>query len=83
MSDPDFLKFLATLGVGGILAGFMFFFYRKDVRQYTDLWKAQTDVLTSLIESNIEANVSLKAAVEALHRRLDERELPPRRHGTL
>lgn len=79
MSDPDFLRFMATLGVGGVLAGFMFYFYRKDTREQTELWRTQTDLLVKLIQSNIEANTGLKAAVEALHKRLDERDFMPRR----
>ena len=69
--DNDFLKFLATMGVGGVLAGFMFAFYRKDVRQYTELWKAQTAMLVDIVKDNTASNTKLLLGIEALHRRLD------------
>lgn len=42
--DNEFLKWLAGLGVGGAIAGLIFFFYRKDVRSYTELWQQATTV---------------------------------------
>src|SRR5690606_38144314 len=32
--DLEFARFLASLGVGGVIAGLLFMFYRKDVRSY-------------------------------------------------
>jgi len=57
MEQVEFTKWLITLGVGGILAGFMFVFYRKDVKQFTDLWKSTTDLLMNVIKENTAAQV--------------------------
>ncbi len=67
----DAVQWFATLGVGGVLAGMMFFFYRKDVRAYTELWKAQTELLMDVVRENTKSNVQLTGVVDALHRRLD------------
>lgn len=81
--DTEFAKWLATLGVGGTLAAFMFLFYRKDVKQYTELWRAQaemsrlqTDKLIDVIEKIATVNTQLVLTVDALHRRLDEADYP-------
>ena len=71
MSDPEFVKWLLTLGVGGVLAAFMFHFYRKDVRQYTDLWRGQAEALITVVKENTASNTKLIALLDALHRRLD------------
>lgn len=42
MPDPEFAKYLVSLGVGGTLAAMLFMFYRKDVKQYTELWREAT-----------------------------------------
>lgn len=60
----EFTKYLATLGVGGVLAGIMFMFYRKDVRQYTDLWKAQTELMMKVVQENTASSVKLVAQAE-------------------
>lgn len=57
-----------TLGVGGILAGFMFVFYRKDIKQYTELWKAATDQLISVIKENTASNTKLISLLETQER---------------
>lgn len=69
--DADFVKWFATLGVGGILAAFMFFFYRKDVKQYTDLWKGQAEALIVVVKENTASNTKLIMLIDALHRRID------------
>ena len=75
MQEIEFTKWLITLGVGGILAGFMFVFYRKDVKQFTDLWKSTTDLLMTVIKENTasqvrnsESNVRLIALLESVER---------------
>ena len=57
-----------TLGVGGVLAGFMFMFYRKDIKQYTDLWKAATDQLITVIKENTASNTKLIGLLETQER---------------
>lgn len=83
--DIEFGKWLATLGVGGSLAGFMFYFYRKDAKLFAELWQSQaslykttTEMLVSVIRENTVSNVQLKSAVDALHRRLDDENYSPR-----
>ena len=58
------VNWLATLGVGGILAALMFLLYRRDIKSYTELWKGQSDVLLQIVKENTESNVELKALIE-------------------
>lgn len=69
--DAEFIKWFATLGVGGVLAAMMFWFYRRDVANYTALWKGQTDILMAVVKENTASNTKLITVIEALHRRLD------------
>lgn len=62
--DAEFTKYLATLGIGGVLAGFMFMFYRKDIKQYTELWKVTTDQLMITVKENTSSNTKLVALIE-------------------
>ena len=62
--DAEFAKWLATLGVGGVLAGLMFLFYRKDVKQYTELWKSATDSLMTVVKENTVSNTRLITLLE-------------------
>ncbi len=55
----EFAKYLTTLGVGGVLAGLMFMFYRKDVRAYTELWKSQSELLIEVVKENTASNVKV------------------------
>lgn len=63
-ADAEFAKWLVTLGVGGVLAAFMFVFYRKDVKSYTELWKTANVLLVETIIRNTESNVKLIALIE-------------------
>ena len=58
--DGEFVKWFATLGVGGVLAGLMFVFYRKDVKLYTDQWRGQSDQLMNVVKDNTEAITALR-----------------------
>ena len=73
--DAEFVKWIATLGVGGILAAFMFHFYRKDVKLYTDQWRGQTEMLTMVVKENTAAMTKLVTVIDALHRRMDHEEV--------
>lgn len=66
--DAEFTKWLITLGVGGVLAAFMFTFYRKDVRQFTELWKSTTDQLIGVVKDNTASNTKLIALIESQER---------------
>jgi hypothetical protein len=66
--DPEFVKWLATLGIGGVLAGFIFIFYRKDIKQYTELWRITADQLTSIIKENTASNIRLITLLETHER---------------
>lgn len=66
--DAEFAKWLATLGVGGVLAGLMFMFYRKDVKQYTELWKTSTDQLILIVRENTASNTRLITLLESQER---------------
>lgn len=68
MLDPEFTKWLATLGVGGALAGLMFAFYRKDIKQYTELWRITAEQLTDIVKENTASNVKLINLIEAQER---------------
>ena len=66
--DVTAFKDLATLGIGGVLAGFMFMYYRKDVRQYTELWKAATGEFMQVVKENTASNTKLIVLIESLER---------------
>jgi hypothetical protein len=66
--DAEFTKWLVTLGVGGVLAGFIFMFYRKDVKQYTELWKTTATELIQVIRENTASNVKLITMLESIER---------------
>jgi predicted RND superfamily exporter protein len=70
--DTEFVRFLATLGVGGVLAGVIFAFYRKDIRQFTDLWKMQSEVLIVVVKENTTSNTQLVEMIRSLHKRMDK-----------
>jgi len=66
--DAEFTKWLLTLGVGGVLAGFMFMFYRKDIKQYTELWKGATEQFMTIVKENTASNAKLIGMIETQER---------------
>lgn len=68
MQSLEFTQWLVTLGVGGILAGFMFVFYRKDVKQYTELWKSTSEMLITAMKDNTAAMTKLVILIESMER---------------
>lgn len=62
--DPEFSKWLATLGVGGVLAWFMFLIYRKDIKQFTELWQGVTAQLMIVIKENTASISKLISLIE-------------------
>ena len=66
--NTEFTQWLVTLGVGGILAAFMFTFYRKDMKQYTELWRTTSEQLMNIIKENTASNTKLISLIEAQER---------------
>lgn len=66
--ENEFLKYLIQLGVGGTIAGLIFIAYRKDIRQYTELWKSTSDSLILVVKENTASNVKLIALIENMER---------------
>lgn len=62
--NNEFIQWLTTLGIGGVLAGFMFMFYRKDMKQYTDMWKSTSEQLINVVKENTSSNSKLIALIE-------------------
>jgi hypothetical protein len=72
------LKWLQTLGVGGALAGVIFYFYRKDSTEWAselikqrDVWRDVTNAMMSVVKENSAAITANTQTIEALHRRDD------------
>lgn len=66
--DGEFFKWLTTLGIGGVLAAFIFTFYRKDVKSYTDLWKLANDQMIMVVKDNTASNTKLITMLENMDR---------------
>jgi hypothetical protein len=62
--DMEVAKWLTTLGIGGALAAFMFLLYRRDIKQYTDLWKTTTEQLIKIVVENTKSNTELTQLIE-------------------
>ena len=59
--DNEFVKWLVQTGGTGAIAALIFYFYRKDVRSYTDLWKETSVMLASEMR---ESRIAYTAVVE-------------------
>lgn len=73
MLDPEFVKWLATLGVGGILAAMMFHFYRTDRQdcaqrhaEHMKRHEATAERLESVVRDNTGAMVHIQEGVSEL-----------------
>ncbi len=64
--DAETLKWLASLGIGGVLAGMMFFVYRKDMKQNAEDWRGQTELLVAIVKENTQAITALIALVQRI-----------------
>lgn len=71
MGDLESVKYIASLGVGGALCALMMSFYRKDVKQYTELWRGQSEMLMTVVKENTISNTKMIALLDALHKRMD------------
>lgn len=54
------MKWLASLGVGGVLAWAMFMVYRKDAKEWHEAWKGQTQLLIQVVKENTAAVTALR-----------------------
>lgn len=66
MFEPELIQIVAPLGVGGVLAVIMFYFYRKDAETYTSQWKGQSELLMEVVKENTKAITSNTEVVRAL-----------------
>jgi hypothetical protein len=64
MPDAEMLKWLASLGTGGILAGVIFFVYRKDSMAWQSAWKGQSDIMVQVVKENTAAITALTARLK-------------------
>lgn len=63
----ELLKALAPLGVGGVLAGFIFWFNRKDANDHAKAWQGQTEILLQVVKENTASNVTLQNTTASLN----------------
>lgn len=77
-ADLDFIKWLSGLGVGGVLAAFMFMAYRKDMQLFTSQWKGQSEALVQVVKDNTIALTQNTSVVKSLHDHIVQGE---RRHN--
>lgn len=82
----EFTRWLASLGVGGAIAGIIFYFYNKMAEdnakrweKHADMWKEQADMwksynkdLLMVIKDNTAAFTRNTDVIESFHRRLDQ-----------
>lgn len=65
--ETDLLKYLAPLGVGGVLAAFIFFYNRKDANAHAEAWRGQSEMLMQIVKENTASNTNLQATTAALN----------------
>lgn len=66
--DPESIKWLTSLGVGGSLAGMMFAVYRKDMKSNADAWHGQSEILIAIVKENTSAITALIKLVEKIEK---------------
>lgn len=66
--EPETLKWLASLGVGGVLAGIMFLVYRKDAAQWQEAWKGQSQMLMQVVMDNSKVIATLVTKMDERRR---------------
>jgi hypothetical protein len=76
--EDVFIKWFVDQSATAAFAGLLFYFYRKDVRQYTDMWQKQADLnqaataaMMSLVERNMATITENTTVLKALHHRID------------
>lgn len=63
----ELIKTLPSLGIGGILAGIMFYFYMQHSQQAIQTWKGQSEILVRVVQENTSSNVTLAVLIKSLH----------------
>jgi hypothetical protein len=73
MIEPEYLKFFASLGVGGVLAGMIFYFSRQDQKKHekdlllrNEECEAREDKLIEVITKNTQGFERLCGALNTL-----------------
>jgi len=66
MADGEFLKWLASLGVGGVLAGLIFYFYRRDFLAKVSDSEAREKKLMDVVEHNSSSHEKLSLTIQTL-----------------
>lgn len=76
---PEFYKSLATMGVGGVLAGFAMWMLNKAWKDHAEYIKSiheqekgRTEMLVGVIKDNTNQTATNTSVLNALHRRLDK-----------
>ena len=67
--DVETLKYLSTLGVGGVIAGFMFLIYRQDHTRVVELHAScmrREDLLSGILQKNAVASEALAQTITAM-----------------
>lgn len=59
MDQTTLTQWFSTLGINSALAVLMFYFYRKDVNAYVELWRGQSQQLVQVVKENTEAITKL------------------------
>ena len=66
--DAETLKYFASLGIGGLIAGFIFIIYRKDAMLWQEAWKGQSQMLVQVVKENTAAVTALLVELRREHR---------------
>ena len=79
--DAEFGKWLATLGVGGILAAIFYYQSRKDSQDYqghlknhAETERGRTEMILGVVTENTKQTTINTTVLHSLHRRLDKDE---------
>lgn len=79
---PDFWQFIASMGVGGVLAAYAFYINNKNQKDHVETikgWneteKGRTNMLVDVVK-DVSVNISKNnTLLDSLHRRLDKDEV--------
>ena len=76
---PSFFQFLATMGVGGILAGFAIWMLNKTwkdhsevIKGFHEVEKGRADMILNIVTANTTQTAVNTEVLKSLHKRLDK-----------